>query len=195
MRIASGLFLMMLGCCFIFYPQIEKVFADKKQQELVAAFEQLAYIEESTPIEVDSEKANEQLELLEGSVGIIRIPTIELEMVIFAGADQASLKNGVGMIEPEKKIGKGNVGIAGHRSLAHGKNFNRLGELTANDEIEILTKDGTFAFVIADTFVVDMKEVGVLTDKGEPMVTLVTCTPIGKKNPTDRLIVQGTLKQ
>lgn len=194
-RIVSGVLLVVLGCCLVFYPQIEKIFSDSKQKELVATFEQLAHIEESTAIEVDSEQANEQLELLEGAIGIIRIPEIDLEMVIFAGANQSSLKNGAGTIEPEKKIGVNNVGIAGHRSLAHGKHFNRLGELAANDEIEIMTKDGTFAFVVADTFVVDQKEVGVLTDKDDPLITLVTCTPIGKKNPTDRLIVQGKLKQ
>lgn len=95
----------------------------------------------------------------------------------------------------QKKFSVNNVGIAGHRSLAHGKHFNRLGELAVNDEIEIMTKDGTLEFVVADTFIVDQKEVDVLNDKDEPLITLVTCTPIGKKNPTDRLIVQGKLKR
>lgn len=195
LRIVSGVLFVIVGFCLILYPQIEKVFSDTKQKELVATFEQLAYAEESAAIEVNSKSINEQVELLEGAVGIIRIPEIDLEMMIFEGAGQSSLKNGAGTIEPEKKIGVNNVGIAGHRSLAYGKHFNRLGELTANDEIEILTKDGTFEFVIADTFVVDKKEIGVLTDKDEPLITLVTCTPIGKKNPTDRLIVQAKLKQ
>lgn len=203
MRLASGMLFIIVGISFIFYPQIEKVFSDSKQKELVATFEQLAYLEEPTEasesvemeaIKADLEVPNEQAELLEDIRGIIRIPKIDLEMVINEGADQSSLKNGVGMIEPDKEFGMNNIGLAGHRGLAHGKHFNRLGELAAHDEIVILTKDGTFEFVVVDSFVVDQTEVSVLNDKDEPYLTLVTCTPIGKKNPTDRLIVQAKLK-
>lgn len=203
MRLASGMLFIIVGVSFIFYPQIEKVFSDSKQKELVATFEQLAYLEEPTEysestemkaIKVGLEEPNEQAELLEEVTGIIRIPEIDLEMIIYEEADQSSLKSGVGMIEPEKNFGVNNVGLAGHRGLAHGKHFNRLGELVVHDEIVILTNDGTFEFVVVDSFVVDQKEVSVLNDKDEPYITLVTCTPIGKKNPTDRLIVQAKLK-
>lgn len=39
------------------------------------------------------------------------------------------------MIEPEKEFGINNVGLAGHRAITHGKQFNRLDELAPNDEI------------------------------------------------------------
>lgn len=155
----------------------------------------LEQMDESTHIEIPHDVTEEQLNLVKGAIGILRIPKISLELMIFNNADEISLQNGTGLIDQEKKIGVNNVGIAGHRSVARGKNFNRLGELAANDEIEIITQEGTFTFVIADTFVVDQREVSVLTDKEEPYVTLVTCTPVGAVNPTDRLIVQGKLKQ
>lgn len=210
MRFFIGGLLIIFGCSLLFYPKIEKVFFDVKQQELIEAFERIAYFEypdDYDTLEVpnldqlqsfqtsEREKSNEYLELLDGAEGIIRISKIDLEILVFKGADETSLKKGVGIIEPEKKIGVNNVGIAGHRGIAHGKQFNRLGELTINDEIEIFTRDGIFEFIVVETFVVDQKEIEVLNDKDEPFITLVTCTPIGKRNTNDRLIVQGKLKK
>ena len=49
---------------------------------------------------------------------------------------------------------------------------------------------GGYRFVIVKTFVVDRTQVEVLDDQAEPLLTLVTCTPVGAKNPRERLIVQ-----
>lgn len=184
------------GLLLLFYPKIEKEAADTKQEELIQTFKQLGdaseYEEQEPSIEVQEDQ--KQLELLEGARGIIHIPKIDLEMLIFEGAGKVPLKKGTGMIEPEKEFGINNVGIAGHRSTTFGKQFNRLDELSHNDEIIVETKTGTYEFVIVQKFVVDRSEVEVLNDQHEPVLTLVTCTPIGKKNPTDRLIVQAKLK-
>ncbi|CEH31233.1 class D sortase [Aneurinibacillus migulanus] len=186
------------GLVLLFYPQIEKEISDAKQKKLIEAFEQLgntsAHLETAPVTEIQANQAQDQMELLDGARGVIRIPKIDLKLLIFEGSGEASLRKGIGMIEPEKEFGINNVGLAGHRAIAHGRLFNRLDELVPNDEIEVKTKTGVYEFVIAQTFVVDRSEVGVLTDKKEPFLTLVTCTPIGKKNPTDRLIVQARLK-
>lgn len=183
----------------LFYPQIEKNVADAKQEKLIQAFEQLNdtsdYVE---PVQINDgqiEKTENQQELLDGARGVIKIPEIDLEMMIFEGSNQASLRKGVGMIEPEKDFSINNIGLAGHRGVAYGKQFNRLNELEPNDEIEIKTKTGVYEFVIVETFIVDQTEVEVLNDKKEPLITLVTCTPIGKADTRDRLIVQAKLKQ
>lgn len=180
---------------FLFYPKIEKKVSDAKQKKLIETFRQLgntrAHLEISPTTEVQVNHAQNQMGLLDGARGIIRIPKIDLEMLIFEGANETSLRNGVGMIEPEKRFGINNIGLAGHRAITYGKQFNRLDELVPNDEIKI--KTSTYEFVVVQTFVVDRSEVEVLTDKKEPFLTLVTCTPTGKKNPKDRLIVQAKL--
>lgn len=187
------------GLLLLMYPQLEKKAADHKQEQLIEAFEQLSdvgrKIDEAEP--PHAEPANVQqdaVELLDGARGVIRIPKIDLNMMIFEGSDESALRKGVGMIEPEKEMGKNNVGLAGHRAVTYGKQFNRLDELAPNDEIEIETKTGRYVFVVTKAFVVDRTKVEVLADQKEPLLTLVTCTPIGKKNPTDRLIVQARLK-
>lgn len=188
------------GLLLLMYPQLEKKAADHKQEQLIEAFEQLSdvgrKIDEAEP--PHAEPANVQqdaVELLDGARGVIRIPKIDLNMMIFEGSDESALRKGVGMIEPEKEMGKNNVGLAGHRAVTYGKQFNRLDELAPNDEIEIETKTGRYVFVVTKAFVVDRTKVEVLADQKEPLLTLVTCTPIGKKNPTDRLIVQARLKR
>lgn len=176
------------------YPQIEREVEDTKQEKLIQTFKQLGDVSEYTEQESSTEVQETGLELLEGARGIIYIPKIELEMLIFEGAGKVPLSKGTGMIEPEKEFGMNNIGVAGHRSTTFGKQFNRLDELERNDEIKVETKTGTYVYVIVQKFVVNRTEVDVLADQKEPMLTLVTCTPIGKKNPTDRLIVQAKLK-
>ncbi|WP_396136175.1 class D sortase [Brevibacillus brevis] len=200
MRMLWGAGFILAGLLLLMYPQLEKKAADHKQEQLIEAFEQLSdvgrKIDEAEP--PHAEPANVQqdaVELLDGARGVIRIPKIDLNMMIFEGSDESALRKGVGMIEPEKEIGKNNVGLAGHRAVTYGKQFNRLDELAPNDEIEIETKTGRYVFVVTKAFVVDRTKVEVLADQKEPLLTLVTCTPIGKKNPTDRLIVQARLKR
>ncbi|GIO07676.1 sortase [Brevibacillus reuszeri] len=200
MRIAWGIGFILIGILLLSYPQIEKRASDAKQQQLIEAFEQLGTISEQVEAIPTTDvapipPATEQLALLDGARGVIRIPKIDLQMMIFEGSGEAALSKGVGMIEKEKQFGKSNVGLAGHRAIAYGKQFNRLDELAPSDEIEIRTKTDTYEFVVVETFVVNRTEVEVLSDKKEPLLTLVTCTPVGSKDPVDRLIVQAKLKQ
>lgn len=190
MRFLWSIVFIIAGLFLIFYPQLEKQVSDAKEKELVETFENLGEmtdLDETSVSTVPKEK-------LEGIKGVIRIPKIDLEMPILEGATKSSLSKGVGIIQSDKEIGKNNVGLAGHRGATRGKQFNRLDELEPKDEIEVKTKSGTFQFLIVDKFVVDRSDVEVLNDQKEPFITLVTCTPIGAVNPTDRLIVQARLK-
>ena len=198
MRILISVCFLLLGSFLLFYPQVEKRVSDSKQEQLIEAFENLGNtsIDEETesPLEVQANADEGQLARLNGARGIVRIPKIDLEMLIFDGSSESSLTKGIGMIEPKKEFGVNNVGLAGHRSTTKGKQFNRLDELSLRDIVEVKTEEGTYEYEVIQTFVVDQKEVEVLEDRKEPLLTLVTCTPLGKRNPTDRLIVQAKLK-
>ena len=190
MRNLVGLGLILIGLIIVAYPQIEKGRTETRQQELIKVFEEIGAMEaDAAPIATES--IEEQLDNVRG---VIKIQKIDLEMPVLNSASQASLQNGAGIIEPEKEFGINNVGVAGHRGATYGKQFNRLNELTQNDVIEVKTKTMTYEFVVMNSFVVDQTEVDVLDDQDEAILTLVTCTPIGAKYPTDRLIVQAKLK-
>gem|GEM_PF-512530 len=189
--------LMLTGLALVLYPLFENRQYEAHQAELIASFEQLGNTEwleqlssSGQPVEVSSEGAAE----LKGARGILRIPKLELEIVIFEGASLQTLREGVGMIEPKKQIGLHNVGLAGHRSLTYGKQFNRLGELESGDVIEVQTLERSLSFVVTESFSVPKSRVDVLHDGSKPLLTLVTCTPAGKKNPPDRLIVTAELR-
>lgn len=189
MRKWVGLGLFLIGLIVLAYPKIEEGRTETRQQELIRVFEEIGTMEVDAT-SISTESIEEQTDVR----GVIVIPKIELEMPILNSASQASLQNGAGIIESEKEFGINNVGVAGHRGATYGKQFNRLNELTQNDVIEVKTKTMTYEFVVVDSFIVDQREVDVLDDQDEAILTLVTCTPIGAKNPTDRLIVQAKLK-
>jgi sortase A len=193
LRLLSGAGSVFLGLGLVLYPQIEKMLLDSKQKKLIAAFEMIGE-KNSTTITSSTAGGGKDTSLEDGIRGVILIPRIDAAIPIFEGADEKSLSLGVSMIEPEKQFGVHNVGIAGHRAFAYGKQFNRLDELSVNDEIEIKTQQGNYKFVVDQTLIVDRTEVEVLRDKSNPYITLVTCTPIGEENPKKRLIVQAKLK-
>ncbi|MFD1927800.1 class D sortase [Sporosarcina siberiensis] len=200
-----GVLLIICGLTIVSYPEIEKRIHHNDQQKLVESFQQLGNTDElerlSTnyedliQVEEYSKSPDEENPLMDGARGILSIDKIDLEMVVFEGTSVTELTKGIGMIEPDKKFGVNNIGLAGHRAVAKGKQFNRLGELAVDDEIQVITEDGVLDFVIVDSFVVHQSDVSVLDDSAEPLITLVTCTPLGSRNPPDRLIVQAKLKK
>lgn len=197
MRKIIGILLLLTGFSLLFYPQFERKKFDADQQELMNAFVQLGEWKEREFAE--SEKLQEEedviapLQLADGVKGILEIDKIDLQIALFDQATEENLLKGVGIIEPEKEIGKQNIGIAGHRSTTKGKQFNRLGELKEGDRIQIKTYADTYTFNVTKTYVVHQSEISVLKDQTDPMITLVTCTPLGSRNPPDRLIVQAQL--
>jgi sortase A len=191
-----GLFFILIGVAIILYPLYENMQYDREQQQLLDSFAQLGNTEQLEQASMEAEQTNEdKSDLLKGARGLISIDKIDLDMLIFDGTSTEALSKGIGMIEPQKEFGVNNIGLAGHRAITKGKQFNRLDELNVNDEIQVTTSNGTLEFAVVDTFVVHQSEVSVLNDQDEPLLTLVTCTPIGSRNPPHRLIVQAALVQ
>lgn len=207
LRKLIGLLFVVIGLAMLFYPQLEKVFYDQEQKKLIASFEQLGNTEFIQQFAAD-EKArptsawNEDVmhygmneeSILDDARGLMRIKSIDLEMVIFDGSTSEHLGKGAATVVPEKQFATDNVGIAGHRALVKGKQFNRLGDVQKKDQIEIVTKEGVFEYEVVQSFIVHKSDISVLDDQEKPFITLITCTPIGRPNPPDRLIVQAELK-
>ncbi|MDW0108706.1 class D sortase [Sporosarcina aquimarina] len=195
-----GALLLMVGIGILFLPFMEKRAYEKSQDEILKAFEKLGSFDASAQtLELPSSEEHKNgddssVELLDGVRGLLQIDKIDLEMAIFDGVSANALQKGIGMIEPNKQFDANNIGLAGHRAVAHGKQFNRLDELKLGDEMSVVTQEGTFHYVITDSYVVHQSEVSVLDEGDNPRLTLVTCTPVGSLHPPNRLIVQGELK-
>ena len=108
------------------------------------------------------------------AVGRIEIPRLGVSAVVRAGSDARTLRLAVGHIPGTALPGEsGNVGLAAHRDTF----FRRLGEIREDDEVRIVTPDGTFSYRVRGTQVVNPQDVWVLDPTDAPALTLVTCYP------------------
>jgi sortase A len=121
-------------------------------------------------------------------VAILRIPRIDLDMVVVEGSDTASLKMGPGHYRdtafPWEE--QGTVAIAGHRTT-YGQPFWSLNELRKGDLIRLVTEFGTFDYRVARMIEVAPTDARVLEQTREPTLVLTTCTP--RFSASRRLIV------
>jgi LPXTG-site transpeptidase (sortase) family protein len=84
------------------------------------------------------------------------------------------LNRGVGQInETAAPGGSGNSGIARHWDGF----FRPLKDIAIGDAIELVSAIGTLQYEVRKTAIVEISETGVLTDRGKPTLTLVTCFP------------------
>jgi len=108
----------------------------------------------------------------------IRIPSAEIDFVVFGGADEATLEKGPGHVPgtemPGENTGRGNCVITGHRD----SHFRHLGWLRAGHRIELETPSGgTTAYRVVSREIVTPDTVRVLQPTEKPRLTLITCYP------------------
>jgi sortase A len=127
-------------------------------------------------------------------IGTLQIKRLKIDVLVIGGITDADLKVGVGHFPGTADIGAiGNCAIAGHRSYAFGKFFNRLNEMEVGDKIIVSNGTEEFTYVVYKVFVVDPQDTYVLNQvEDNRILTLVTCTPI--YIATQRLIVQARIE-
>ena len=107
--------------------------------------------------------------------GIMRIPSVGLELPVFAGTMEANLTRGAGRIEGTDPLGAGgNAGIAAHRDGF----FRALKDVKLGDEIEVETLDAVIRYRVVDLFIVDPTDGHILGPTEDDVLTLVTCYPV-----------------
>jgi sortase A len=107
-------------------------------------------------------------------LGVVKIPSIHLEVPLLEGTDDLTLNRAVGHIEGTAVPGSsGNVGVAGHRDGF----FRGLKEIQSGDVIELINQNRTDRYVVDEILIVSPEETSVLSDRSRPSLTLVTCYP------------------
>lgn len=105
---------------------------------------------------------------------VLRIPSLRLEVPVYAGTSPEVLNRGAGWIEGTAAPGPdGNVGVAAHRDGF----FRPLERIKLNDEIIVETVQDTQRYRVTEIRVVAPQEIEVLANTARPTVTLVTCYP------------------
>ena len=107
-------------------------------------------------------------------IALLRIRRLSLEAPVLQGTDDLTLDRGVGHIAGTALPGEGGkLALAGHRDGF----FRALKDISAGDEIEILTSGTKETYYVDQIAVVSPKDVSVLESGSSRSLTLVTCYP------------------
>lgn len=128
-----------------------------------------------------------------GVMGRIRIPSIQVDLPIYHGTDDATLLKGVGHLQGTSLPigGDGTHAVlTGHRGLASATMFTNLDKVKIGDTFSITVLTDTLTYKVVSTTVVNPDQTQTLRPvAGKDLVTLITCTPLGIN--TQRILVTG----
>lgn len=128
-----------------------------------------------------------------GIMGVVKIPSIRVNLPIYHGTEESVLQSAVGHIEGSSlPIGGESTHtiVSGHRGLPSAKLFTDLDKLEEGDYFTITVLDDTCTYMVDQIKIVEPEDFTYLQiEPGEDLATLVTCTPYGIN--THRLLVRG----
>lgn len=130
---------------------------------------------------------------IDGVMGFISIPKINVDLPIFHGTEDEKLQNGsghlIGSSLPTGDTGTHAV-LTGHSGLTSAKLFTDLEQLEIGDQFIITILDEKMAYEVDNITVIEPTDKEWFTiDPDKTEVTLMTCTPIGINS--HRLLVTG----
>ena len=175
-----GLLFVVIGISCMLFPIY---FYVQQGREIEQLHQKLNITQESEVTHI--EKKEESL----GQVMMLSIPSIDLYQPILETLSDDNLNVALTQIKEDQVLGSGNFTVAGHLSSVDGRHFNRLPEVQIGDEVSVLTDKQVYTFTVDSREVIEATDVDVLDDGGQSEITLITCTPSGKK----RLAVKGYL--
>jgi sortase A len=120
------------------------------------------------------------------ALGEIELTRIGVTAMILEGTDERTLRRAVGHIPGTPLPGQpGNVAIAGHRDTF----FRALRNVREDDEITLMTLDGSYRYRVDSIKVVAPKDTEVLANSGGDFLTLVTCYPFYFVGPAPKRFI------
>jgi sortase A len=111
-------------------------------------------------------------------IGRIKIPSIDLDIVVVQGTDTSSLQKGPGHYPDTAFPGQGKtIGIAGHRTTYLAP-FRRINEIADGDQITLEMPYGTFTYTVQTHEIVDPSQTEIVDDVGYERLVLTACHPL-----------------
>lgn len=205
-----------IGMALVCYPIISNYFENITQEKMIKTYDNQVnnlssdnindmldeakkwnenlYLNQHGILSTDnSNNYNDILNINDGIMGSIEIPSIDLNIAIYHGTSDHVLSTGAGHFnDTSLPIGGKNTHavLTSHRGLPSAKLFTRLDELKLNDKFYINILNDTLAYQIEAINVVEpavLEEQGFPIEEGKDLVTLITCTPYGIN--THRLVI------
>lgn len=219
-RIILAIFVLLIGLGVLGYPTLSNYLSQKNSSYALDTYEKEVKKQNKKTLEHEWAKAkafNETLAgnpvhdpFIEGSgyaiqsnyfellninnmMGKLEIPKIKVEMPIYHGTSEKTLKRGIGHLEGSSLPvgGKSTHSVlTGHTGVTAGKMLTDLTELKEGDLFYVSVLDKTLAYKVDQIQVVLPEETDALKlIKGQDHCTLLTCTPYGVNS--HRLLVRG----
>lgn len=213
--------LLLTGLALLFYPDISNLLAERSHSKAIQEYSKGLAEMTAEQMETEKQKAIEYnnalsgVEIkdpfipgsgmvlpenytavlnLNGTIGYIEIPVIDVSLPIYHGTGETALKRGVGHMEMTAFPigGEGNhTVLTGHTGLPSAKLFTDLNQLAVGDVFYIHVLKETLAYEVDQILIVQPENTEDLRPvKGKDYVTLITCTPYGINS--HRLLVRGT---
>ena len=159
-----------LFCLFVFAGS--NVVGARGQKELLASFKQALDASATAPA------AAPALTVAPGRpLGVLRIPSLGLEVLLLEGTRPADLEKGPGHLRGTPLPGRGgNVVVAGRRAT-YGAAFRRLDELERGDKIAISTLRGLSTYAVTGKKIAGPGDPDVIGRTTDSRLTLVTSHP------------------
>ncbi|EKZ0111320.1 class A sortase, partial [Enterococcus faecalis] len=121
-------------------------------------------------------------------LGMIRIPSIGLEMPILQGDSFEKMLYGACTVLPKQTMGKGNYTLAAHNAGVDGLMFSSLGNVAVGETITLQDRSGhVYNYKVKEQRHVDMTDTSILNLTRKPTLTLITCDKATKT--TGRIVV------
>lgn len=143
--------------------------------------------------EMDGDCYQDVLNLGDGLMGYIEIPSIGITLPVFHGTGADVLEHGVGHLKGSSLPVGGkdtHTVLTGHTGLSHARMFTDLVEMKRGDVFFIRSAGRELCYkVSAVTVVLPDDTEALLPVEGKDLATLVTCTPYGVNS--HRLFVTG----
>lgn len=123
----------------------------------------------------------------------LEIPSIDSAYSIYWGADDDTLKQGVGMYVSEWTTTpdeQRHTVLSGHRDTV----FSELESIEEGERLALQYEEDTYVYEVKKIWVTDADDRTVIVDKEEATLTLTTCYPFQYLgNAPDRYIIQSSL--
>jgi len=122
----------------------------------------------------------------DGSIGMVTISSVGLEVKVYEGATTESMAKGAGHYETTS-LWDGNVGLFGHNRGSH-PHFKQLKNVEVGDIVTYETNQGIRTYQVVFTGTISYTDHTYLNEMGDNRITLTTCIA---DQPSLRLCVQA----
>jgi sortase A len=125
------------------------------------------------------------------AVGRLRVPRLDLDVVVVLGTEDATLRDGPGIHRTTRLPGQGGlIYVAGHRTT-YDAPFADVDRLRAGDVATMELPYGTFRYEVTGTRIVDDDNLSVLAPTDREILRLQACHP--RFRATQRIVVSARL--